>query len=311
MKNLFTTRALLKQLSREQKQVLTRQTLQGRATAAEWLAFLGNYRQIAQKIGGARGLAKTLFFLGIVVLIVGAFTQRWWLCGIGAVSLLVGVVFMISFSGKRVPANLLRFVAPIVAMLKEDTGEKSQIELKLDFRGPTHGTKRAGVRKWPRNELPRGARSRNDSVYVDPMVSISTKLIDGSKMAFSVTDQLTLRRTTKTSRSGKRKTKGKYKFKRMVAMRLRPPGSDYRWLPELVAAGGEAVTLENGMVASIKSEPGVSSTLVLRSEKKSGGAGVYRNRSGLLNPDYFIAMMDVALQLVEPPASESQIENAS
>lgn len=316
MKNLFTARALLKELNAEQNQVLTQNTLRGSATAGEWLALIAKLRRVDRVIGGAKGMATWLVVLGIVLLIGGFLGKAWWLgeflgriwwlpASVGAIALLLGLPFLFSFSGKKVHGNLLRFAAPVLAMLREDTDEKTPFDLKLDFRGARVGSKRAGVRKWPGNELPAGARSRTDSVFNDPIFSLSTKLVDGSRLAFSIVDQVTERRTGKISRSGKHKTKWKFKFKRGITLRLRPPDSDYTWLPELATADGQPVTLENGITASVKSEPGALSTLVLRRERKSGGPGGYaqRNNRALLNPESFVEMMDVALRLVQPPAA--------
>jgi hypothetical protein len=304
MKNLFTARSLLSGLNSGQKEFLSRKTVKGSATASEWLRRMDELVRLDRVIGSAVNWSVLLLMIGILLGVVGGVAQFWWMLGIGAVMALFGFAFLITFSGKDLHDNLRRFVVPVIGLLNEDMGEKTPLALDLNLLGRCVKSKRTGVRSWPKSELPRGVTGCTDSVYADPWLNLNTKLVDGTRLGFSITEHLLERKKSKRSASGKYKQKFKYKNKQTVTLRLRPAGADYLWRPDLVAASeaGQWLDLGAGMAASIKSDPGKPATLLLRREKKQQLHGV-PGKGDTDDPRLFVELMGRALSLVGPPPS--------
>jgi hypothetical protein len=124
-----------------------------------------------------------------------------------------------------IPARLGDSVAPLVAVLREDMAPEAPLTLRLDLRGGEINAKRVDQRKLDRPPG-KGAPSTTEATYADPWLGGAAELADGSRLEWTVTDELRKREVSRRNPRGKLKTKAKYKVKRQIDVRLAFP-DDY------------------------------------------------------------------------------------
>lgn len=110
--------------------------------------------------------------------------------------------------------NLREFVVPMVNLIGQDMAANRKITLDLDLRGKTHASKLKDTKKEDPGWL--SYPKLTTSIYEDPWFNMTGELIDGSKVMLTVDDQITQIDRTYKGRSGKIKSKTKYKVKSMI-----------------------------------------------------------------------------------------------
>jgi hypothetical protein len=299
MKSLLTATDLLKKLSAQQQQVFSSDKIEGDYTADEWCTFLRELLHFDEVARRAKVWATLICVIGAALLMFGVVVQNWWIAGAGgATFFLLGLPRLIKLSGKKLHLHARRFALPVIEILRQDLDEKTPILLKVDLGDTCAAAKQTDQRETPKSELPQRVHRRTEYLYTNPWFSLSTKLIDGSKLAFSAVDHVLRRCTVKQSLSGKTKMKNKYKTKQQLTLRLRPPSEDYQWTAGFVLTE-QPQALSNGMLAWVKKQPGSIDTLLLRREKRD--TSMYQPKGGSLDPERFVETVDTALVIVRPP----------
>ncbi|WP_433333194.1 hypothetical protein [Spirillospora sp. CA-294931] len=153
-------------------------------------------------------------------------------------------------------------LVPLLRILGEDMAAKGTLSVALDLRGPDLREKRTGVTKLP-GDRQRRIRKILQWWAFDPWLRMRAELRDGSVLELTVTDRLRHRRISKTSRSGKHKSKNKTKTVQILtATRKLPPGMPYqrpatpppRWITPKFKEGRRTVIRASAKLAAASDE---------------------------------------------------------
>lgn len=202
-------------LTAEQKQILAKKQLEMNRSADELLALLKPIAAcdaVANKAQTRFGCTFGLFIvLSIFMFILFVNVGGAWQAGVVLLLLLAAAVacgwFWMWLRGIDVSDNLRGFVVPVLALFREDFDPQSPVHLRLDLTKPTAPAKKTSEG----DPYKQGAYHKIiDSTYVDPWMSAEAVLVDGTKLAWSVTDRIRERKKTKRNPRGKIKTKTKY-----------------------------------------------------------------------------------------------------
>lgn len=147
----------------------------------------------------------------------------------------------------RLPARTETVLVPLIRVLCEDVGPDGALGINADLRGHSVPGK-AG----PQQQLPaqRPIRKLVQWWVQDPWLRVRSQLRDGSVLEFGVVDVVRHRRVSKTSRSGKYKTKSKTKaVQRIFTTRAlakgqpaaQPAGAPPPWIRVKVKPGPKTV----------------------------------------------------------------------
>jgi hypothetical protein len=163
------------------------------------------------KIGCSFGLG---IVLSIVLLIV--FSNIGW----SAITFLVALLFVAAVVGFGVMYSFLRridisnnfrsFALPVLTVMREDFDPTRLVNVRMNLDAPNASSKKT-AESAPYNQ---GVYHKIiDTTYVDPWLTVSAVLVDGTKLSWSVTDEIRERKKTKKNARGKYKTKTKYRKK--------------------------------------------------------------------------------------------------
>lgn len=108
-------------------------------------------------------------------------------------------------------------VVPLLRVLAEDAKKGSTIDLRADMRGPKCPDKQVAAGRLKGEGR---VRHIDETVYVDPWLSLAARLDDGTRVSVAITDRLRHRTVHKRSASGKHKTKNKEKAARRVDVQV-------------------------------------------------------------------------------------------
>jgi hypothetical protein len=225
-------------LGPEQKQILRDKKVDLNRPIDEILALLKPLAACDKVADKSRTKMGCSFGLGIVlsiVLLIVLSNVGW-----SVLTLLVMAVFVAAVIGvgvlyfftKRIDLsnNFRDFALPVLTVFREDFDAAKPLHLKLSLDGPT--TKAKKTAETPAYK--KGAYHKIiDSTYVDPWMTAAAVFVDGTKLRWSVTDEVRERRKTKRNARGKYKTKTKYRKKTDIevevallkkAYAMNPPG---------------------------------------------------------------------------------------
>jgi hypothetical protein len=236
-------------LSSEQKQILSQKQLEMNRPVDELLAMLKPLAAcdaVANKSQTRFGCGFGIMFaLGIVGVIV--FSNLGWSVVTTAIFLLfvaatvaVGV-FALWLRGIDVSDNLRSFVVPILTLFREDIDPKSPVHLRLDLSKPNASTKKTAESAPYKHGV---YHKVIDTTYVDPWMSAEAVLVDGTKLAWSVTDRIRERKKTKRNARGKYKTKTKYTKKTDLEVQLALRTKTYALADAEVSSDGKRSKVE-------------------------------------------------------------------
>lgn len=210
---IFALRAYLK-LTPEQKTFLSNKTYEASMPASEWLALIENISRFDHHLDAFRGLCGWIGFL----LMLGGGVQVFFTGQLNPYLLLIGGGFLFVYFIVRladIHNNLRRFVLPMLRILQMDLHDETPINMKLDLRGNKFYTKLEDTIEGDRRE---------DEIYIDPWLSASTRLQDGTSLQWSITEKFRYR----TQRNYRGKVKVKFKRKRRYEVQLGFSQAQYR-----------------------------------------------------------------------------------
>ena len=223
-------RASWAQLSEGERNFVHAPKLSGSMPATDWIAQIEGITQFDEHVNVA---VDQLWKIGMLLLvgafcaIFGAFVLAGGVPIVSGVALIVGTlaglsgfsvfVYRSSWKSVDVPDVLCETVLPLLRVMELELPAESCVRLTLDLTGSEQAEKTfdtAESGSWM--SLPH----RRDTIYRDPWLGLQATLIDGSRLQFALRDTLRVRKVTKISRSGKRKTKTKRKVKRRIRVCL-------------------------------------------------------------------------------------------
>ena len=231
---LIETYRAYRALSPEQRRILKEKRIEGERTPAEWVTLLAGLAAYDRQADAVRTRAAVLmvvapllvFFASLFGSLALGYEDLAFLGALG-LALLVAVPLVAVFLATRSAdlANQLREVAiPLVALIGDDLGSDGTLRLGLDLRG---GAVKAKLREErpPFNERGRSIRER---VFLDPWMTGTAALNDGSRLRWSLTDEVRERRISRRNARGKTKTKTKYRIRSLAEVALDLPVALYR-----------------------------------------------------------------------------------
>lgn len=227
-------------LSDEQKRALAEKKLEINRPAGELIEFLKPLAAcdtMADKIRTKMGCS---FAAGIVLTIVLSFL----FIGKGALSGLIIVALVLAATiwlgwfwawTKKIDVsnNFRQFTLPVLTVLKDDFDPNEPVHLRLDLTAPNAKAKLQSKS----DPYKHGAYYKViDSFYSDNWMDADGRLVDGTKLSWSVSDSIRERSKTKRTSRGKIKSKTKYAKKTEIEVQMGLKKKTY----ELAApAGGE------------------------------------------------------------------------
>ncbi|HYC89519.1 MAG TPA: hypothetical protein VEO54_09940 [Thermoanaerobaculia bacterium] len=139
--------------------------------------------------------------------------------------------------------NFRKFALPVLTVLREDFDPARPVHVRLDLAAPTAPSKKRGKDE----AVKKGGRKVVNSRYVDAWMSVEGVLVDGTKLAWRVTDAIRESKRTKRNARGKIKTKTKYKKKSTIEVSMGLKKKSY----ELRKALGEVAEDERRNTVSL------------------------------------------------------------
>ncbi|MCP4658844.1 MAG: hypothetical protein GY856_25820 [bacterium] len=249
--SLVRTIKLYRALSPPQKKIIRDKWIELTMPPERWLQFLGELARFDKEGDASRkafgwtagiccvvALISVVFGLPMGIEMGGAVGQLMVILPLAVLGL--GILALIVFLAlKRIDiANNLRlFVAPLIAILREEMDPKEKLALTMDFRGGTHKSKiqdeteqDPGRFRYPKIK---------ETQYLDPWFDGRAQLADGGALEWHVVDRIRKRVITKKNlRGNKVKTKTKYKGKRLMDVRLGLRQKEYGLARGAEAAAG-------------------------------------------------------------------------
>jgi hypothetical protein len=205
-------------LGAEQKQILKAKKVELDRPIDEILALLKPLAACDKLADKSRTKMGCSFGIGIVLLIALAiilsnvgWSALTFLVYAVVLAAVIAVATMYFFTRSIDISNNFRdFALPVLTVFREDFDASRPVHLRLNLDPPTAASKKTGESA----PYKRGAYHKIiDTTYVDPWMTASAVLVDGTKLSWNVTDEVRERRKTKRNPRGKYKTKTKYRKK--------------------------------------------------------------------------------------------------
>ena len=168
------------------------------------------------------GVALGVSFISLFPLGIAEWLETLYWIPVGLFAISVPAFLMVwVLKQKDLPNNLREFILPLLHILREDMDPETELSMHLDLRGGTIRSKRTGEP----TRLPSATKYPKivETPFIDPWFTGSSRLADGSRLQWQITDHIRKLRVTKKSTRGKIKTKWKYKSKRLVEIQLGMP----------------------------------------------------------------------------------------
>jgi hypothetical protein len=212
-------------LSAEQKQILRDKKVDLNRPIDEILALLKPLAACDKVADKSRTKMGCSFGIGIVlsiVLVIVLSNVGWSAVTLLALALFVAVVIglgVLYFFTRRIDIsnNFRDFALPVLTVFREDFDAAKPLHLELSLDGPTSKAKKTGESAPYKQGV---YHKVIDSTYVDPWMTASAVFVDGTKLRWSVTDEVRERKKTKKNPRGKYKTKTKYRKKTEIEVEV-------------------------------------------------------------------------------------------
>jgi hypothetical protein len=205
-------------LSAEQKQILRDKKVDLNRPIDEILTLLRPLAACDKVADKSRTKMGCSFGIGIVLTIVLAIvlSNVGWnpltlFVLVAFIACVIGVAVLYFFMKKIDLSNNFRdFALPVLTVFKEDFDAARPVHLRMNLDPPTASAKKTA--ETPAYKA--GVYHKViDTTYVDPWMTASAVLVDGTKLSWNVTDEIRERKKTKRNARGKYKTKTKYRKK--------------------------------------------------------------------------------------------------
>ncbi|MDP9194760.1 MAG: hypothetical protein M3P06_23945 [Acidobacteriota bacterium] len=205
-------------LGAEQKQILRDKKVDLHRPIDEVLALLRPLAACDKVADKSRTKLGCSFGIGVVLTIVLAFvlTGAGWsalkLLLIGSLAVIAIGLGVLYFFTRRIDLsnNFRDFALPVLTVFREDFDGARPVRLKLNLDPPTAASKKTAESAPYKHGV---YHKVIDTTYVDPWMTASAVLVDGTKVSWSVTDEVRERKKTKKNARGKYKSKTKYRKK--------------------------------------------------------------------------------------------------
>ena len=231
MKPIFEALKTYESLSKDQRDLLQTKTISATKPIRDWMAFLGQISVIDAKTDKAlqanmtwlilSGIMMGLSFLATFILtfMVGTiFAILPLLIMIGAIVLMVkNFGWKKKLHGYDLNNYLRQFFFPMLEALRVKAGEHTRLSATLDFRVPQHHVTPTKDRYM----------NRDIKIYDITYLVSKVKLLDGAELGVGIAEKVKDMSYWKTSASGKRKHKRKYKVYTQLVVRLKLPKKKY------------------------------------------------------------------------------------
>lgn len=228
-------------LSAEQKHILRSKKIDLSRPIDEILTLLKPLATCDKLADKSRTKAGCSFGLGIVLSIVLliVFGNIGW----SAITIPVFLLFVAAVVGAGVLWTFLRrvdisnnfrsFSLPVLTLMREDFDAAKPVKLRMNLDPPTASSKKTAESA----PYKLGAYHKIiDTTYVDPWMSVSAVLVDGTKLSWDVTDEVRERKKTKKNPRGKYKTKTKYRKKTDIEVEMGLLKKNYSMTPSVDSA---------------------------------------------------------------------------
>ncbi len=237
--SLVRTIKLYRALSPPQKKIIREKWVEFTMPPESWLQFLGELARFDKEgdasrkaFGWTAGISFIATFFGLFCIPIGmeiGGVAGHALAFVPLVAVGLGILALIVyFSLKRIDiANNLRlFVAPLIAVLREEMDPKEKLALTMDFRGGAHKSK---IQNQTKEDPGRFRYPKiTETHYLDPWFDGRAQLADGGILEWHIVDRIRKREITKRNQRGNKiKTKTKVKGKRLMDVRLGLRQKDY------------------------------------------------------------------------------------
>lgn len=200
----------------------------------------------------------------------------------------VGIIIRWRLGKIDIHNNLREFVVPVVNLIGQDMEAGTKISLDLDLRGKTLDSKLKNTHKDDPGWL--SYPKVTTRIYDDPWFRLTGQLVDGSKLILNVDDQVTRLDKTYKGRSGKIKSKTKYKVKHEIMAGLALKHKKY-------AVAGENEL--NGLGDGLKYKDGDNRQLIcLRDKIKTQDVDAH------VDPQRCLALLGKIFMSVQPAAEK-------
>lgn len=233
--------AAYRSLSAEQKQIIRAKQVDLSRPIDEILTLLKPLAACDKLADKSRTKAGCSFGLGIVlsIVLVIVFSNIGW----SVITFPVFLLFIAAVVGAGVLWTFLRrvdisnnfrsFSLPVLSLMREDFDAAKPVNLRMNLDPPTASSKKTGE-SAPYN---RGVYHKIiDTTYVDPWMTVSGVLVDGTKLSWNVTDEIRERKKTKKNARGKYKTKTKYRKKTDIEVEMALLKKAYAMTPSMDSA---------------------------------------------------------------------------
>lgn len=211
-------------LSDEQKQALATKKLEINRPAAELIEFLKPLAVCDTMADKVRTKLGCSFAIGILlsVILFFVFVANGIFLGTILVVALAGVTIWLGWFWswtKRIDVsnNFRQFTLPVLTVLKDDFDPAEPVHLRLDLTAP-NAKEKLQSKSDPYKQ---GAYYKIiDSFYADNWMDVDGRLVDGTKLSWSVNDFIRERSKTKRNPRGKIKSKTKYAKKTEIEVQM-------------------------------------------------------------------------------------------
>jgi hypothetical protein len=203
-------------LGAEQKQILKDKQVDLARPIDELLALLQPLAACDKAADKSRTKLGCSFAAAIVVTIALAVMTGPFAVIPLAAAVLLGMLYF--FTRKVDLSNNFRdFALPVLTVFREDIDTTKPVHLRLTLDPPT--AKQKMTKEMPAYK--QGVYHKViDRTYVDKWMTATALLVDGTRMSWSVTDNILVRSKTKKTPRGKYKSKTKYKKKTELEVEL-------------------------------------------------------------------------------------------
>lgn len=204
-------------LNAEQKRALREKRIELNRPVGQTLEFLKPLAAcdaMSDKFRTTLGCTFALTLVGTIVLAV-IYVNNGWPEGSWTIVVPPLLFAILSGFGWRwtrgidISNNFRKFAIPVLTVLRDDFDPAQPVHVKLDLAAPNAPSKKNGNDE----AVNKGGRKIVNSRYVDRWMVVEGVLVDGTKLAWRVTDAIRESKRTRRNARGKIKTKTKYKKK--------------------------------------------------------------------------------------------------
>jgi len=222
---------LFKDLTNEQKKIITTKSVSASKTADEWLALLRDIALFDDKTNASlkkAGIVSGCFFLFFsIFLIIPLLIFKQYIIAVTLPSLSILYIIFLSIKRKKllkmdISNQLGEFVIPFIELIKDDIKNTASIDMSLKLHRTTTGTPTHSEKNKSR-DYPK----INTKHFQNSWLELNTVLADKTRISLNIVDNTRELRVTKKNPRGKIKVKIKHKTRRLISSYISFNNSNY------------------------------------------------------------------------------------